>query len=224
MAYIKLSAESFRQSDALAFLDILGEPLTTDEGKPVDLIVYRLSDLSLPSGQIIASDGLIMNNEPFSQHVEVGSYPLFLAIADFNGDERIAFALLRFTQSPVASWEMAVVKGQDASKLDSDQIFGYGVDSGTGCFCDPGAQQIINELSDPDMKFCNHIINEMQQSYKHTRSWISIETPRGSAALFSSGYGDGCYASYFGLDSSGKVVALVTDFGIVDWPRRPKMQ
>ena len=29
--------------------------------------------------------------------------------------------------------------------------------------------------------------------------------------------GDGFYASYFGLDSAGRVVALVTDFGVVEW-------
>jgi len=40
--------------------------------------------------------------------------------------------------------------------------------------------------------------------------------------MFSSGFGDGFYASYFGLDASGEVVALVTDFAVVDWDARPR--
>ncbi|WP_225764994.1 DUF4241 domain-containing protein [Inquilinus sp. Marseille-Q2685] len=38
-----------------------------------------------------------------------------------------------------------------------------------------------------------------------------------NVAMFSSGWRDGFYASYFGLDETGRVVALVTDFGVVEW-------
>jgi Protein of unknown function (DUF4241) len=35
--------------------------------------------------------------------------------------------------------------------------------------------------------------------------------------IFSSGFGDGYYASYFGYDGEGELVALMTDFLVVDW-------
>ncbi len=31
---------------------------------------------------------------------------------------------------------------------------------------------------------------------------------------FSSGWGDGCYASYWGYDADGKIACLITDFGV----------
>lgn len=34
--------------------------------------------------------------------------------------------------------------------------------------------------------------------------------------IFSSGYGDGFYASYWGFDDTGSPVALVTDFRVLD--------
>ncbi|WP_277949839.1 DUF4241 domain-containing protein [Priestia endophytica] len=36
-----------------------------------------------------------------------------------------------------------------------------------------------------------------------------------NALVFSSGYGDGFYASYWGIDEKGHVVSLVTDFNIL---------
>jgi hypothetical protein len=61
--------------------------------------------------------------------------------------------------------------------------------------------------------------DEMDTVYQPTRSWVRIDTPFGGVVMFSSGFGDGCYAS---LDASGEVVALVTDFAVVDWDARPR--
>ena len=62
---------------------------------------------------------------------------------------------------------------------------------------------------------------EMKKTYVPTRDWVIINTPKGSAALFSSGWGDGGYASYFGLDQNNEPVTLVTDFQVIEWKRRP---
>jgi hypothetical protein len=218
----KLSSEATEVADPSAFIAPLGSPVTTShDGKPTSLLVLRLPDIWLPSGQVTASDGFIMDREAFSRHVKPGRYPLVLAIARLGDDERVAFAILKFAESPIAKWEMAVTEGQDVTSLKKDQIFGYGVDSGIGCFCDPVAQKIINEASDPQMRFFDRASGEMEKVYRHTRSWVHVETKSGSAALFSSGFGDGVYASYFGLDEAGNVAVLLTDFSVVDWPRRP---
>ena len=37
--------------------------------------------------------------------------------------------------------------------------------------------------------------------------------------MFQSGWGDGLYASWFGYDAQGRVVALLTDFNVVDWSK-----
>src|SRR5262245_43113258 len=213
MHNFKLSSASTKMSDASCFADALGSgcELTFDDN-PADAHVYRLPDLWLPTGEIVAADGFIMERQPFTRHVKPGRYPVMIAIAALGTDERIAFAQVRFSDRPVARWEMALVAGQDLSTLQPGYFFGYGVDSGTGCFADAQAVDLINEASDPDMKFFNEVSAEMDKVYRHTRSWVHIETPKGSAALFSSGFGDGTYPSYFGLNEALEPVALLTDF------------
>ena len=57
---------------------------------------------------------------------------------DFDdGDERVAAALVRFADHEPASWDLALVPGQDPRILGPDEVFGYGVDSGTGSFTSP---------------------------------------------------------------------------------------
>ena len=42
------------------------------------------------------------------------------------------------------------------------------------------------------------------------------ETTGVNIIAFSSGWGDGCYPSYWGYDAADQRVALVTDFGVLD--------
>jgi hypothetical protein len=196
----------------------LGSPLTADGGGAVKLVAYRLPDLSLPSGSIIAADLLFSEGRPFVRRVTPGDYPLTLVAARVGDDERIAFAVVQFAKSPVASWEVATIAGAGGKKARRN----YGVDSGNGGFCDPGAQEVVLDRVDPEGTFTKQIEKEMKKSYQDTRCWVHVHTTAGSAAIFSSGFGDGSYTSYFGLDQAGEPVVLVTDFGVLDWPRRPE--
>src|SRR5262249_32622630 len=133
-------------------------------------------------------------------------------------DERIAFAKLQFADASIARWEIATRPGQDPISLKPDEIFGYGVDSGTGCFADSEAYKLIGKA---DSEFSKKMMAESQKIYRHTRDWLSVETTAGVFAAFSSGFGDGFYASYFGYSATGAVVSLVTDFGLVKWVAMP---
>jgi hypothetical protein len=220
MDNFNLSSASTKIADATSFADALGpNGKLTFGDKPADGHIYRLPDLWLPTGEIVAADGFIMERQPFTRRVRPGRYLVTIAIAAFATDERIAFSQVRFSDRPVARWELALVNGQDLSTLKPGYFFGYPVDSGTGCFADPQAVDLINEASDPEMIFFNEVSAEMEKVYRHTRSWVSIETPKGSAALFSSGFGDGMYPSYFGLDDAQEPVTLLTDFGVSAWLR-----
>ena len=219
---MKATSEAKMLGDVSAWSDLLGQPLTlAHDQSPAQVTTWQLADLSLPSGEIVACDGAILDEQPFERRVPPGRYPLTLVVARLNDDERVAFAILRFSAQPVAQWELATKPGQDRSTLKSDQIFGYGVDSGTGAFADAQAIEAIVDDPEAMQKFVDDCGDEMQKSYRHTRSWAVAEGESGSIAAFSSGYGDGSYASYFGLDAAGAAAALVTDFGICDWPRRP---
>ena len=61
-----------------------------------------------------------------------------------------------------------------------------------------------------------------------TWSWLDWRPSKGceeNIICFSSGWGDGSYASYFGFDADGRPSALVTDFAVLfgkEAPPRPK--
>src|SRR5436190_24382743 len=109
MHNFNLSSASTKMTDASCFTDALGPDckLTFDD-KPAATQVYRLPDLWLPTGEIVAADGFIMQRQPFTRQVRPGRYPVMIAIAAFADDERIALAQVRFSDRPVARWEMAL--------------------------------------------------------------------------------------------------------------------
>ena len=216
-----LTAQSVKADTKTAFADVIdAAPATMPDGKAVTFDCYVLGQLRLPSGKIVAADGFIMfGAEPFTRSVKPGTYPVSVAVARLGDDQRIAFAQVRFSDRRIAKWEMALTPGQDPSKLKADEIYCYGVDSGTGSFADPGAQEVLGAKDARNL--VDEATEEMKKVYEPTRDWVVIDTPKGSAALFSSGWGDGAYASYFGLDDQGEPVALVTDFQVIDWRRRP---
>ena len=73
-----------------------------------------------------------------------GNFPVELAVAQIVDDERVAFARIKFSSETPISWTIAVCDGQDVSKLNVDEIFGYGVDAGTGAFMDTsGAKEFM---------------------------------------------------------------------------------
>ncbi len=184
--------------------------------------VFRTEDvgrIDLPSGRLAAFDPFVaFEAEPFDKALPRGSFPLRFAIARSGDDERIALAKIAFSEARIARWELALVKGQDPAALKPGEFFGYGVDSGTGSFMDEAAMRAYAaRLQHDGEKFSDQLIESMEKTYRHTRSWLLLPTERGRVALFSSGYGDGTYATYFAYDAQQNIVAAITDFGVVAW-------
>ena len=61
------------------------------------------------------------------------------------------------------------------------------------------------------------LVDALNSAPVGSRAWLLRPYGQANVAMFSSGWGDGFYASWFGLDEAGRVVALVTDFGVVEW-------
>ncbi len=188
----------------------------------------NLGELHLPTGRIVASDPTVFFDEkPFVIQVEKGSYDVILSVARINQQfeqrsfehERVAFAMIKFNEKRPIRWELALRENDDLSKEMDEKFFGYGVDSGTGCFMDVETQKILNDLLfDEEYKFFDFLHNQMQKNYVPTRDWINYDfegLPHNNLIAFSSGWGDGGYASYFGFDADNQVVCLVTDFEVV---------
>ena len=192
-------------------------------GKPVEFQCREIGHLIVTSGALAASDPFVSPNPPpYTQAIPAGRYPVSVAIARFGTgdepDERVAFARVELSNLPALSWTMALTEGQDPATLEHDGYFGYGVDAGTGCFMEPIAGQLLAERMDRDDEYFNEIMDEMQTTYRATRSWLDWRpSPEHDANIicFSSGWGDGLYPSFFGFSSQGQLCSLLTDFLIL---------
>lgn len=177
-----------------------------------------IGNLKISSGKIIACDPLVLfENEPFNTQFPVGVFPVELSIAQIKTDQRVAFARILFSDERVARWDYALLKGQDPTMLKKGEIFGYGVDSGTGAFMDMEAHNSLSKAMDKNENLFEEIIEEMDKTYVHTRSWCIYAINEENVAMFSSGYGDGGYQSYIGYDEKGNICRLLTDFYIISW-------
>ncbi|WP_202048628.1 DUF4241 domain-containing protein [Tolypothrix bouteillei] len=182
----------------------------------------------LTSGKLVACDPLtFFGAEPFALELKPGKYPTILSVAYFHKNKQfaVAYAMLLLNEEPVVRFEMATIPGEDITLLEKGKIFGYGVDSGTGCFMDLDVAQLILDKnwdaeSDEDF-FSSQLLEELEKNSHFPRCWTNFcvdESTQANIIAFDSGWGDGIYASYFGYDARGNAVSVVTEFiNIFDW-------
>lgn len=189
--------------------------ITTFNG--ITLEKKHLEPLHLPTGKIVANDPFVFfDTDEFTVTVAPGRYPVFISIAHLGTDRRVALAAIQFSQSKPVRWEMALIAEQDTNELIDDEFFGYGVDAGTGGFVDKQTADKISELS---INLYDKYEDDFDKTYVDTYSYLSAsitDDGQNEFAAFSSGYGDGCYPSYFGFDEDGKPCVLITDFLVID--------
>ena len=198
-----------------------------DGEQTVTFSVHCLGDLILTSGVILACDPLSVTegSRPFTQTVPPGNYPVFVSIADFSPrrDKRVACAMLRICEGEVVRWSHAAIDGLCPSPEDG--TYGYGVDSGLGCFMDADASEAIKrKLTGSFAKFEEYqalINNELLNNaifdgFSGTKR-ANIQIDRNTQAntiIFKSGQGDGGYPCFWGYDASDRLISLVTDFAL----------
>ena len=190
-----------------------------DLERPVRFEVHPMGKLVITSGFVVAADPLVCPEmEAFVRDVPLGSHPAEIAVASFEQDSRVAFARIRFRDERVAAWEHAVVEGQDASRLEPDEFFGYPVDSGNGAFMDRDSGGLLEKCMAEDAGFIDDFIARMEDGFPSGWAWTELRPDPNRAhnvLCFTSGWGDGQYPSYFGLCENGEVVTLATDFLVV---------
>lgn len=187
------------------------------------LRTLRIGTLNLSSGRLILADPLILSDRdrPLDLDLPPGRYPVDLAVADTGrGGHRVALARLLLSDAPPVRWAMAVIKGEDVRTLKGDQVFSYGVDSGTGGFVDAGARDwLLAQAPEKAEALSEDWIARGEAmgpkvGLPHT-VFLVEEVGPGGIAMMSSGWGDGGYASWVGFDAAGSPVQVVTDFAVI---------
>ncbi|RAS80112.1 DUF4241 domain-containing protein [Priestia endophytica] len=181
-----------------------------------------IKNITILSGNIVACDpNFFEESTPFQKNVQPGSYPVSLLLDKENS---VAGVLITFSNQKPVRFEMATKPGQHIKNLEKNMIFGHPVDTGLSCFADGSAvlkmeeleRKKINELGDDFISFYDDVLEEkLEENNDMWGNLILDEEHNLNALIFSSGYGDGFYASYWGIDEKGNVVSLVTDFNIL---------
>lgn len=176
---------------------------------------YKLDigKIKIESGKLIACDPIVMQDAtPFVRKFPEGDFPVHLAMAKTYNDERVAFSRIFFSDKAIAKWEFALLAGQEPIPLKDTNFYCYGVDAGAGIFVDSIANKVFCAKAGSEWEnvFITKAEKNGYKGYIHDFDGHNIAT-------FSTGYGDGCYATYIGFDRKGNICQLLTDFGLVDW-------
>lgn len=193
------------------------------DDKRYPLRSLRIGEVNLASGRLVVADPFIVRGEdaPLDLDLAPGRYPVDIAVADAGeSGHRVALARVVLSPEPPVRWTLAVTAEQDPATLKSGDIFGYGVDAGTAAFMDAGAVAWLAGLSFEESEV---LTDGWQTRGEALGPELGIpygfvlveEVGPGGAAMFSSGWGDGFYASWVGHDAQDRPVQVVTDFAVI---------
>ncbi len=203
-----------------AFQD--GQQLKTELGD-VTFSTHQVGELVLTSGNLVACDPLSLSEiEPFAVNVTPGSYPVILSVARLHKskERRVAYAMIRLSDRPAVKWDLATLPDEDLSTLEDGEIWGYGVDSGTGCFMDEDTAFLLLDLWEEDKfeeAFAEKLFAEISKNSARTCEFANIRVDDETEAnVIAFNCGDGIYPTYFGYDAEGTLVAAMTDFELFD--------
>ena len=187
------------------------------EKERLPVALNDLGTLTFTDGRLVVGDPYLMEAEPvpISREVSTQPYAVLTAVAQIApGHPRIAAAMLVAGDAPIVSWEMAHWPDQDPASLKSDGFFGYGVDAGTGFFASLPAARVAGRVLFDDAGMLEDPVSAALFSGAPAAgaALVAPEADAAPIAVFSSGWGDGLYPTWLGLNENGDVAVVVTDF------------
>lgn len=169
----------------------------------------KIGILHLPTGVITVNDPLVLYEvTSYDKIIAPGNYSLYV-YEHFVCEHKVnAFLELRINDNHPISFEKA---------MDIE------IESGTIGFMDASIEKKLVDLSDDDAEKLWCHLNEMYEN-KHIIDY-SIEDI--NIIGIDSGYGNGYYSTYYGIDEYGEVSCIIADFQTVnvndiDYTLQPK--
>jgi hypothetical protein len=178
-----------------------------------------IANLPVPDGRLTACDPYDIGEEQKNViEVPPGTYPVVLAVGLFGPpgsglfEARVAHAWVQLRDAAVMGWEP--ICGAGGSRML------VGVDSGLASFSCAGTAPVLRAAYDdgsPDA-FTTRLEEVLEEKLYDGEDggWTSIEAGEARLVVFESGYGDGLYDIYRGVDDDGKAVAIAIDFKVAD--------
>ncbi len=184
---------------------------------------YETGKINLTSGLLVSCDPLITNDmKPFETQFPKGDFTVL--VHKEKESNCIAYVEIIFADKEITTWKMATTENQNLKDLKDEEIFGYPVESGMGCFMDLETQKALNLLEQNLFQkkgadfmgiyeefFHEHFFDENGAIDQYAFLKPNDENS-GNIFAFETGYGEGFYASYIGFDQANNPVKIVTEF------------
>ena len=184
---------------------------------------FDAGKINLPTGHLVACDPLITNDMmAFKINFPQGEFPIL--VHKERESNCIAYVEIIFSNSPISEWKMATTDGQNIEELKDEEIFGYPVESGMGCFMDVETQESLNRLENRlfhrkgsefmgiyEEFFHDHFFDE-NGAIDQFAFLKPDDEKSGNIFAFETGYGEGFYASYIGFGGDNEPVKVITEF------------
>jgi len=170
----------------------------------------EIASIDLADGRLVASDAFDLADDVCVE-VPPGDHRVLLGIARLRpeqllwGTERIAYAAVRLSDVPPERWE--AIARPDGGAME------VGVDSATIAFASAADKARFASAFDPDPIRSSSAL-EAVLAPVYDQGWASVEAGGGRIVAFGSGFGDGFYPLYRGLDAEGRLAAIAIDFKV----------
>lgn len=163
-------------------------------------------DLWLPTGRVVADGALVGEATPLPDSATPGAYPVFVSVGRQPGSpfDQVAFASLVVSDAPTVRW---IARSTVA------------VDGGTAGFTSAEGSDLLGRVIKGTAS--GSIDRAFDALTAHDGLIATVPLGDGlDLALFTTGYGDGGYGVYVGLDADARPTRYVIDFAIVHlaWP------
>ena len=179
--------------------------------------------INLPSGKLVACDPLLTNDMlAFSTVFPKGEFSVL--VHKERESNCVAYVEIVFSNSPVSKWKLATTGNQRVEELKGEEIYGYPVESGMGCFMDVETQAELDSLEQKIFQRKGADFMGLYEEFFHEHFFdengaidqFAMLKPNddfaGNIFAFETGYGEGFYGSYIGFDAQGSPVKIVTEF------------
>jgi hypothetical protein len=180
-----------------------------------------VGDLVLPSGRVMVGDPAESYNMlTFDLGLQPGKYPVHVVTARprYLGDDwaRVAWETLTLSKRPVTHWQPAIPVGHSAKELKPGDVFVWGTDGGTAGFGSPEAVKVIDAAAGVDQPLVDELFDR-ERANDYEWALLTVDSHSGANAFAcESGFGDGGYPVFVGLDDQGRPAMLLSDFSVLD--------
>ncbi|MDR1395706.1 MAG: DUF4241 domain-containing protein [Deltaproteobacteria bacterium] len=201
-------------------------------GRIAGLEIDRLAigSVSLPDGGIIVCDPFFLEDEdePFFQYGPAGEFPVTLAVIKpvRDGCARYAAARVLFSDEEAVRYSLALSGSEDFEDFEDGDFFGFGVETGLACICDTKTRAAFAAFREEwyrehgeEESLCDDYFEKLfaenaRLNPRYQRAgggWLNWQIPDTEYHIpfFASGFGEGCYPSYFGYAAGGSICSLV---------------